>query len=238
MNKRVFAMISIAAFTTFGFVISASADQCPTTATCGSTIPVIQNPLATTTSTTSTPLTGSPTATSTTSNASTSPTTIVATVPVLTPVAITPTVPLNTAILPTATIAVPTLQAPAAVTTSSTTTEKIPVLPVPSISWGTNANGNGTNGSTATVTPNYPSVGGNSSVSSSKGSGNVPVVAATQAASPETAAPQAATPEFPTGDTNSLPWGTILFVTLGGLIGMAGRTAWDRAGSKIAASRS
>jgi len=88
------------------------------------------------------------------------------------------------------------------------------------------------------VTPSYPAVGGNSSVGSSKGSANAPVAAAPQAAAPQASAPQAVTPEFPTGDTNSLPWGTILFVTLGGLIGMVGRSAWDRAGSKLAATRS
>jgi len=106
------------------------------------------------------------------------------------------------------------------------------------MTWGDNANGASTNGAPITVTPNYPAVGGNTSGVSSKGSGNAPTAAPAQAAAPQEAAPQAATPEFPTGDTNSLPWGTILFVALGGLIGMAGRTAWDRAGSKLAASRS
>jgi len=106
------------------------------------------------------------------------------------------------------------------------------------MNWGDNANSAGNNAAPATVTPSYPAVGGNSSAGSSKASAAAPQAAAPQAVTPQAVTPQAATPGIPTGDTNSLPWGTILFVAVGGVIGMAGRTAWDRAGSKLAALRS
>jgi hypothetical protein len=244
MIKRTLAAFAITAAATLGFAASASAnDQCPTTATCGGsmpTVPVLQNPLATTTTTskpattttTATPTTTTSTSTSTPSSSTTGVT--VATVPVLTAVGVTPTVPLNTGTLATPAIPVPTLTAPPAVTTpSSTQNVPTPVLPVPNMSWG-NANVSAT---PAPVTPNYPAVNNNDNTGSSAVKPNrapAPAVAV----QPQAAEPSAATPSMLTGETRGLPWGTLTIVALGGLIGVVGRTMYDRAGTKLASRRS
>lgn len=111
---------------------------------------------------------------------------------------------------------------------------KVPVLPAPSMSWGDSGSNAASAVTPAAVTPSYPAVGGNSS-GGSTASAQAPAAAPAQAVAPQAVSPQAATPGVPSGDTRSLPWGTILFVAIGGLIGMVGRTVWDRGGSMVAA---
>ena len=68
-----------------------------------------------------------------------------------------------------------------------------------------------------------------------------PKPAATQAAAPAAApveaSAQAATPDLNTGNGRSLPWGLILIVLVGALIGATGRTTWDHAGAKLNARK-
>lgn len=222
MIKRIIIAAALVVTSVLGFANVATADNCPTNAPCGAsmpTVPVMSNPLAgsttTTSATTTTPTTTQAVPTTTIQQSSTTGT----------PTISVPTVPVTAGTVQVPTIDVPTIKAPSAVTgTTGSTAQNAPVIQVPKMTWGDEGSNSTPTPQPVDPSPVYPKVaapeksGSTSGSKSTASSGKNGYVVNVD--------PTYAFPE-PT-DNGGLPFGSLLLVGVGALAAVSYRAAKER----------
>jgi len=221
MIKRITLAAAIVVSTVIGFANVAAADNCPSNAPCGAsmpTVPVVSSPNATSTTTT-VQTTTQVTPTTTTQQSSTG-----------TPTISVPTIPVTPVTIVVPTIDVPTVKSPSASGENASTAQTVPVIPVPKMTWGDES---------VTPTPEavdpspvYPKVvtpekSGSTTKSSKnpsgKNSGNV-----------VWSEPDYVIPVTPV-DNGGLPYGSLLLVGVGALAAVSYRAAKERGNAILGA---
>jgi hypothetical protein len=218
MIKRIIIAAALVVSSVLGFATVAAADNCPSNATCGAsmpTVPVVSNPLSSATTSTSTTSSTQVIPTTTTQQSSTTGT----------PTINVPTVPVTAGTVQIPTIEVPTVKVPSAVTDNNgSTAQQAPVIQVPPMSWG---NGGTPNGTPEAVDPSpvYPKVVTPEKSGSTSRSNNTP--SGNSGGEVVSVDPTYVFPEIPT-DNGGLPFGSILLVGVGVLAAVSYRAAKER----------